>query len=546
MKLRQARLLYRFFLGRFFETDAGGIAPGAAVVLLALPGTIVALILMEKYSALARYGRRMFVWDPNLASVGDKYLFVVLSFVIVSIVTALRQDALFPDRRDHANLAALPISALVILASKAAALTVFVAAILLAVNGIATLVFPAVVLESGGTTAILGTFMAAHFVATMAAGLFAFSGVLTAQGLLMLCLPWAVFRRVRRYWQFAIIALNVALFLAVPACTEELSILQKGQASQVHWIPTVWFLGLYVDLQGLSMGTLNTFGGRAVSGTALLCAGAALAWLASWQRTFLKSAELPPEGNAGLRIPDRVFTILDGWLLTTPFERGCFRFVVRTVARSDRHSALFAAVLGTGSVVAAASFNLKGLFADFVPVGVLAPCLMLIYAALTALRLTLSVPADANAVWLFRVISDGSADPHRIAVRILWCLAAPLVAVSALLIGVVYGPAAGVLHLLFSAVLSAAFTEALTASFRILPFACAWMPARNNILLGIAGWCSGLAMFGYGLAVFEAAYLRAPSQLIWFVLLAAGLLWLIRRNVHARESVAWTDTRGDF
>ena len=541
------RVLFRFFFDRFFQTDAARLSPLVALLLIALPGTILSLLLMEKYSALARFGRRMFVWNPDLASLPDRYLFLALAASIAGCAAVLRLDALFPDRRDVVHLSPLPVSAGMLLGCRAAALICFVAAVILFTNAGSTLLFPAVVYESSGTLNGLVRFMISHAAATTLASAWAFAVVLAMEGAVLVLLPFRAYRHVKRYVRFTMMAGFVGLLVSAPAGMAALRALLNGEpAGWLTWMPTLWFLGLHVEVQGFAAGPLNQYAANAVSITAITILVALVTWTVGCQWRLRQLAEHPTDSTAGFQIADRRFALLDRWFLPRAFERGCFRFVLRTLLRSDRHAAMFTSVAGCGAGLALLTLSFHHAPDEPAARGVLACMLMVFYSVLTALRVAFSIPSEPAAAWLFQIVSDETVDPQRITTRILWTAAAGMIAVSTVVLGSMYGVRVGLLHLLFTGVLGTACIQLLTSGFRVLPFTCNWMPARNNLLLGGAAWLSGLAVFAFTLAPFEASYLKAPHLLIWFLGVAVGLLLLMRRGVQGNETVVWQDTRGDF
>ena len=102
------------FVRRLFasEEEQGngslGFGFGAILALVASPGAFASIVLLGKYSTLIAWmtGHRI---DPIRRSPSDEYFFIVLSMTITGLVMVARWNRLFPDRRDFANLAVLPL-----------------------------------------------------------------------------------------------------------------------------------------------------------------------------------------------------------------------------------------------------------------------------------------------------------------------------------------------------------------------------------------------------------------------------------------------------
>jgi hypothetical protein len=115
------RQLVRHFFGRFFDTEslAPQGEPQAWVVqtlgILAVPSAFFVLLF-----------RPLTLWDWSL--VGVRYLFVLYSMVVMGFVMVFEWDALFLDSRDHQILTPMPIRRRALLAAKASALAIFLAA----------------------------------------------------------------------------------------------------------------------------------------------------------------------------------------------------------------------------------------------------------------------------------------------------------------------------------------------------------------------------------------------------------------------------------
>jgi len=108
--------LLRLFVGRMFHggaetgSDSLGMGVGVLVILLAMPGLLASLLMLEEYGSLIRYMRGDGVFDPFVATLPDEYFFIVLSMFVTGVATLWRWDSLFLDRRDYMNLVPLPVS----------------------------------------------------------------------------------------------------------------------------------------------------------------------------------------------------------------------------------------------------------------------------------------------------------------------------------------------------------------------------------------------------------------------------------------------------
>ena len=130
--------------------------------LLASPGAFASLILLDKYSTLLQWLRGQRHFDFYRASAADEYFFIVLSMTVTSLVMLMRWNRLFPDRRDFANLACLPIPIHHIFVANLVALGGLGFLIAVDVNLVSAFVFPAFVTGSDGHWAAFATIALGH------------------------------------------------------------------------------------------------------------------------------------------------------------------------------------------------------------------------------------------------------------------------------------------------------------------------------------------------------------------------------------------------
>ncbi|MBC8165567.1 MAG: hypothetical protein H7Y20_06820 [Bryobacteraceae bacterium] len=541
--------MVRHFFLDFFQVEFGtgesrlGMAPLLAVLMV--PGALMSIALFAKYSALLRWIKRDFTFNPDIASLPDKYMFIAMSIAVTGIVAVLRWDSLFPDRRDFANLAPLPIETRGILLAKLTALTGFVLIFVIDVNLLPTILFPMIVMENQGTFHDLLAFWIAHAVAVTAAGLWTFCAFLAVTGTLMAVLPYGVFRRSRRYFQFLCIVLLLILFLSAPAMRFEVVKIRSGVSSPMEWLPVAWFLGLYQTLQGKAAGSFPALSAMSIRAMAMSVVLALAAYGISYRWYFLRSAETTEGPSSGWRLPPSLFRWVDALLLRSSFDRATFRFIVRTLARSEQHTAMLAATLGTGFALAVQS-AMDARPGDPVPSGLLASSLIVVYSLLAGLRLSFGLPSEVRANWTFRMASDEGVDPQRVVRIAMFLFLLPVAALSSLVCGIAFWPEIGAGHMIFTLCCAAVLIELLTAGFRVIPFTCSWIPGRENLVFAIAVWAAGLLFFGPLLAIIEGFLLLDFWRFLPFLVVIAAILFAQRYLRKVREPIAWSDTRGEF
>src|SRR5882724_5757060 len=180
--------LMNLFVGRMFHgsSEFGAedldIGIGITAILLAMPGLFISLLLFEKYGSLIRFLRGDGTFDPFEATIPDEYFFIVLSMAVTGIATLWKWTAIFPDRRDFANLVHLPVALRDIFFANFAAITALAAVYTFVVNAASIVLFPIAVFGSQGSIAIFLRFFFGHAVAVLAAGIFSFCLVFALTG----------------------------------------------------------------------------------------------------------------------------------------------------------------------------------------------------------------------------------------------------------------------------------------------------------------------------------------------------------------------------
>ncbi|MGC4051871.1 MAG: hypothetical protein QM757_21215 [Paludibaculum sp.] len=290
------RILYRHFLAQFFENDL--VAPQGELrssvtgmlAFIAMPGVLLPLWMMSKYSSLIAFVRMERFVDRDAATWSDKIVFLTLALVIPALAMLLKWDSIFPTRLDHSILAPMPVRLSRILLAKAAALGSFVALFALAVNAAATILYPLVVLGDTGTLWDALRFIAAHFLATMALSLCACTFLISIQGIGLTTLGLERFRGISAAIQFIILTALLTLFLLCPS----LSSLAKRLHTmpQAEWLPPFWFLGLYEVLLGKADEAYSHLAVIALQALGLCCATALATYALSYRRHFRRIPKL--------------------------------------------------------------------------------------------------------------------------------------------------------------------------------------------------------------------------------------------------------------
>lgn len=201
------RLAAHFGAKLFSGNGEGGLELGAGTVLalLAAPGAFISIMLLDKYSSLLRFLRGNNHFDPYATSVPDQYFFLTFSMAITGIVTVLKWDSIFPDRRDYVNLAPLPVPTRQIFLANVTAIVLIAVAFAVDVNAVSSMFFPMVVTMEEPRFAAYVQFARAHFAGVLLASLFVSFALFALIGTLMVLLPDSLFHRISIYVRVLIV-----------------------------------------------------------------------------------------------------------------------------------------------------------------------------------------------------------------------------------------------------------------------------------------------------------------------------------------------------
>jgi hypothetical protein len=536
--------LVRLFVDRIFHGsggEAGGedldFSLGLVLAVLALPAGFYSVFLFDKYSSLLQWIRGQHNFDPLAAALPDEYFFIVLSIVVTGAVAVWRWDSIFPDRRDYANLVPLPISTHIIFLANLAAIVFLTLLLAFDVNVASAVLFPLVVSGSQQAFGYVAQFAAIHALVVVLASVFSFLAVFSTVGVLMFALPYSVFRRISLYMRGLIIVCLLTLLstsFAVPSLVDRLP---RTPHSPLRFLPSIWFLGFCQLLRGKADPSLALLGRMAILGSLCVAVVAIAAYALSYQRCFTRIPEnldSTPETNR--YYSSWLFSVLDRTVLRSPFQRAGYRFVMRTLLRSERHGLVLGGFLSLGIVIASqvlfVTFNGEIDEAGRVPsAALLSIPFILSYCILVGLRFVFDIPTELSANWIFRLSLDKTVHEcipltRRVLLTFIlpWVLGA-VFPVSAYL----WGWTAALLHTALITIWSALLAGVLLVRFRKVPFACSYPPFRDSAIVVVLSYILGFLAFVVLTSQLEYWALLDPALMLLFVPIIFGTWYALHR-----------------
>jgi hypothetical protein len=548
-------LLVRLSMNRIFHGSNGGeeeglsLSLGLLLVLLAVPGGFVSVLLVDKYGSFLRWLRGQAHFDPLAAALPDEYFFIVLSMVVTGGVAVWWWDSIFPDRRDFANLVCLPISTFRIFLANSMAILLLTGVCAIDVNAASSILFPVIVGASQPSFGFIMQFAGVHALVVVLASIFSFFAVFATAGLLMLMLPYALFRRVSLYVRAVMAAALLATLawsFAVPGMIRDWP---RTPHSPLQFLPSAWFLGLCQLIRRRADPAVAELGHTAIFAVVFTCAVAVVAYTLAYRRCFVRLPELAEagSGNLGVRIP-WIFQLLDFWLFRTPFQQAGYRFVLKTLFRNDAHALALGGFLGLGMVFASQAL-LSALNRQSIPpfptANVLSIPLILGYCLLIGVRLVLDLPAHIRANWIFRFLVDRNIhESLALARRIMLCLVTPWILLAALPIYVhFWGWTIGLLHVALVATWLVLLTEVLVVGFRKVPFTCTYPPFQPSAVVTAVACVLGYFAFTAVTSELESEAFVSPVSGSLFLVMSLGAWCTVHR---IRSSVVEVDQELTF
>ncbi len=205
------------------------------------------------------------------------------------------------------------------------------------------------------------------------------------------------------------------------------------------------------------------------------------------------------------------------------------RFAAITIQRSVLHQGLV-----VGLIAAAGGFVLNSLlnatgWSQPVDLGRRSPLLLtllwapmtMMFLAIPAVRVALSVPLDLRANWIFRMTEDeaGRAEVASASVRVVLALGVvlPLVLMAPVQWWMLGSRAAGLIAL--EAVIGWLVVEWVMVDWRRIPFTCSYIPGKGFVPHMFVKWFASYVFFTFGTTLLLRATLAVPA-----VGLVAGLI----------------------
>jgi hypothetical protein len=532
--------MVQLFVARIFrgggDSDTEGLDLGIGLVLtlLAMPGGFVSLLLLNKYGTFLQWLRGNTNVDPLLIAMPDEYFFIVLSMTVTGAVAVWRWDAIFPDSRDYMNLVPLPISTRTIFFANLVAVLFLAGLTAVDVNAVSCILFPMVVGATQSKFLFFAKFAVVHAVGVLLASAFAFFAVFSVLGLMMAVLPPPAFRRVSAYIRGIVVVYLVAVLCTTFAVPQVLRTVKGPLPAWTLMMPSCWVLALCQSLRGRANPALLALSGLALPGIAVMAALALCVYALGYRRYFVRIAEnaqSAPAGGSPRR--SRLGALLDRVALRTPFQKGCFRFVWKTLVRSEAHRLVLTAVGGLALVLAsqalmdafegAKSVRAAALSPDALSIPFIVSILIIV-----GLRIVFEIPVELRSNWIFQLTLDPERqESEPLARRVILILLLPwLVVIVFPTYAYLEGWTVACLHTLLGVTWAVLLTNIVLIRFRKLPFTCTLPVFKQHSIVTLLSFGFGFLLYAVSTPEFESSALLEPLRMLTLVPVAA-VAWFI-------------------
>jgi hypothetical protein len=500
---------------------------GSLAVAMAL-GLLLTRVFMEKYGDVSgasadEYAR---------AVVADHAFLIAVPMWFVASAVVLVGHSLFPDETDFRILMAEPLSRLTVFASKLTALLIFVG-MFVAGTHLALLPLAALTMLGAVKTGSLLVTATAFGASSLLGSLFAALAVVAVHGLLVLFAPRRLlltFSGAVRSVLIASLVMSLPLVARLPGTARAFA----TDAWWLPWVPPAWFVGLERWLIG--EGRYGALASQAGAATVLAIAGSVASYLLLYRRFDRVMLQGPATRS------ERGWTrSLDLRVGRAPVRHATGRFVALTIRRSLLHQGLIVGLLaGAGGFVLNSLLSTDGWNrpldlrgrSPFLLTLLWAPVTMM-FLAIPAIRLALSVPLDLRSNWIFRMTEDvpGRAEVAAANIRIVLALgvALPLALVGPAQWWVLGRQAVGIIAL--EALIGWLVVEWVMADWSRIPFTCSYIPGKGFVPhMFVKGFASYVFFTTLSTVLLRLSLSNPRVGVVAAVLVAAAAtaLWLHR------------------
>ncbi len=527
------RVLYSQFLLRILDLEALSIEADMVEYLAQFAGILVFISGAQSLGVLLG---QMFHPAPLTAielyrlSWSVEHGIVEKMMLVAGLVVVFLWDAPFPDRRDIMVLGPLPVRPGRILAAKVTSAAAILSVAVVCLNWATNFTWPGILDGSHSARLCLACWLAVTAVTA-----FLFATLLAVEGLGTLLLPRRVFLRLSALGQLAAFALFPAAYFLLGQIDSPVAMLAAENRWKMACWPGYWFLALLKQVAGELPPEMSWLAWRAWGALALSVTFAAAALTASYHRTLSRIAEQPDLEPAR---SGRAWHIPFGGRLQTVLVY----FSLRTLGRSRQHRIVlafaWALILGLTLFVVRGWLEARG--PRLMEESFLSSTLVMMALAVGGMRGVFALPIALKANWLLRVTQLRPTEHYLASTRrVLLLLAVVPVWFIAVVLSLGYRPWLSVAgHLLLLAIFGLLAIELSLIGFAKLPFTCSFLPGKANMQFVFWRCLIGFMLLMLFVMSYEQPALSSAGRFVGLVLPAIAAVWSLRLWNRAQERKA--------
>ncbi len=524
------RVLYKQFLLRILDLEALSIEADMVEYLAQFAGILIFISWIQSVGVLFIIQIRPTPPTPvELYWLGWRVEHGVIEkmLLVAGLVVVFLWEAPFPDQRDVMVLGSLPVRTGTILAAKMASASAVLGLAVVCLNWATNFTWSALF---GGPHSMRLCF--ACWLAVVAVTVFLFATLLAVEGLGSLLLPRRIFLRLSALGQLMAFVVFPCAYFLLGNIESPVTMMAAGNRATIAYWPGYWFLALLKQVAGELPPEMNWLAWRAWGALALTVSSAAVALLACYHRVMPRIAEQPdlePRRNKhAWRMP------LGGRLKTE-----LMYFSLRTLVRSRQHrivlAFVWALVLGMALNMVASWLEADG--PRTVDASFLIPTFLMMALAVGGMRGVFALPISLKANWMLRLTQlQPTLDYLAATRRVLLLLAVVPVWLCSAALSLEYRPwivVAG--HLLLLALFGLLAIEVSMIGFAKLPFTCSFLPGKANMQYVVWGCVLGAMLIALFVMSCEQQALTSWASFAAIAAMEVAALLVLRFWNRARE-----------
>jgi hypothetical protein len=332
----------------------------------------------------------------------------------------------------------------------------------------------------------------------------------------------------------------IVVYLVTLLCTSFVipDLLRRVKGPVPAWtflFPSCWFVSLCQMLRERANPAMAELAKLSVPGIAMLALLAFCAYAIGYRRHFVRISESADDTRVAHPPSRWHWSGLERLVLRTPFQRGCFRFVGRTLLRSEPHRLVLTGVGGLALVLASQSLmhafeGMKSARQAAMTAEALSIPFVVSFLLIMGLRIVFEIPADLRANWTFQLMLDPDhQECEPLARRVILVSILPWISVITFTAYLyLLGPLVAVLHTAVVVTWSCLLTNVVLVRFRKLPFTCSLPVFKQHSIVILISLCFGFLVYAGSTAEFESSALSEPIRML-ILLPVAGVAWYIPR-----------------